>query len=527
MLQSKTENYIRTASKGDVIKWINDNPNLIYNSVDALFATMSTICNTSFPLKSLSEVIDALFTNRESVSEIEFNLLEEAVKSVVNTQDFVIELENDSNFFLFLLLMTSCDITNISQDNLQKVEHLTRSLYQAIMDVYIPLENPESIINVMIQYYPLPDIVTNAHNTTWCTGIYNENDLSDQVALSDVILSFKYISDIYANRESKLDFFFKYHRLVTGAYAYKKHFQAIVDRYQKYFDDNTSYMISELLDLITVNLVDQEEPITKIVNNFVIDWSGKFGNITSSSIMECFIRDVCTLSNFSVDYASTNMTKVSSFASSIISKMWGLPEYTHTNSPIQIKDCEETKPIAYLKSLVATEAVHKDSPVMDAASKKIYNAYRTYKDAEEKVDSQITKACRGIKNVLTGDVRTEIIEGKKFSAIGLLKQVLGTVGLFSIGPVKALIALVIIYALKKKTSVSERRKIIMELEGELTMINEKIEDARGDGNREAKYAMMRTKTELENALKRIKYGLEADQRSIDTAKSTINNIRGK
>jgi hypothetical protein len=65
----------------------------------------------------------------------------------------------------------------------------------------------------------------------------------------------------------------------------------------------------------------------------------------------------------------------------------------------------------------------------------------------------------------------------------------------------------------------------MELETEIKLIDEKIQDARGDNNREAKYAMMRTKSELENALKKIRYGLEADSRSLSNAKSVLNNIR--
>ena len=173
----------------------------------------------------------------------------------------------------------------------------------------------------------------------------------------------------------------------------------------------------------------------------------------------------------------------------------------------------------------ATEATHKDSIAMNAAGKKIYKAYRTYKESEEKVDSQITKALVGLKNVTTGDVRTEIIEGKKFSAIGLLKKLLGTVALFSFGKIKAVIFLVVRYALKKKTTQSERRKIILELETEIEMITEKIEDARGDGNREAKYSMMRTKKELENAKKRIEYGLEASQRDVTGAKAVLNEAR--
>lgn len=533
MLQSKIENFIKTSSNEELIKWINENPNLIYTSVEALFYRMSLINNhqtkekTSDDWNILSKLIDALYINRNSVSEVEFNLLEEASSKYASDLPCIHEeLEKNSNLFLFLLFLNQNDILN-KIPNMDIMYSWTKILYQTIMDVYIPLENPELIIDIITKYYTFSDIIENAHNAAWFISIYEKYELNSAISISDILLVFRYISDIYTNRKSKLDFFFKLHRLIHGSYKYKEFFQNIETRYRKYFGNDTSYMMSELLDLITINIVDQQEPITKLMNKFAIDWSYKYESIASSTIMQCFIRDMCTLACFDTNYSVSNMANRTAYASTLISKMWGVSEFTQAELPTKPKEYDGEQPTSYLKSLTAMEAVHKDSPVMNDASKKIYKAYKSYKDAEEKVDSQITKACRGIKNVVTGDVRTEIIEGKKFSAIGLLKQILGTVGLFAFGPVKALIAIVIKYALKKSTTVSERKKIIMELEGELTMINEKIEDAKGDGNREAKYAMMRTKIELENALKRIKYGLEADQRSIDTAKSTINSIRGK
>ena len=45
------------------------------------------------------------------------------------------------------------------------------------------------------------------------------------------------------------------------------------------------------------------------------------------------------------------------------------------------------------------------------------------------------------------------------------------------------------------------------------MLNEKIEDARAAGDNEAKYAMMRTKAEIEKTIKKIKYGIEAGTKS--------------
>ncbi len=159
---------------------------------------------------------------------------------------------------------------------------------------------------------------------------------------------------------------------------------------------------------------------------------------------------------------------------------------------------------------------------MHSAQHKIYKSFKKYKNAEDKIDSQVTKMTTAAKGLLIGDVRSEIVEGKKVTALGLVKSALASAAIFSIAPIRGLMLLLTRYALKKKTTVTERKKIILELEAELEMIEEKIDDARGDGNREAKYALMRTRTEIVNAIRKIKLGLEADERSISTAKSLIN-----
>ena len=52
----------------------------------------------------------------------------------------------------------------------------------------------------------------------------------------------------------------------------------------------------------------------------------------------------------------------------------------------------------------------------------------------------------------------------------------------------------------------------MELNAELEMVNEKIEDAKGDGNRQAKYDLMRTRQALQSAIQRLKYGIGAEEK---------------
>ena len=65
------------------------------------------------------------------------------------------------------------------------------------------------------------------------------------------------------------------------------------------------------------------------------------------------------------------------------------------------------------------------------------------------------------------------------------------------------------------------------MERELEIIEEKIEDAKGDGNKQAKYALMRTRNDLKTAIQRIKYNLPADDRANATAQAVVkaNNPR--
>jgi len=169
----------------------------------------------------------------------------------------------------------------------------------------------------------------------------------------------------------------------------------------------------------------------------------------------------------------------------------------------------------------STSGAKKNSTVIQQTQNKIYNAFKTYKNEEDKIDSQLSKAIVGLKNVTVGDSRKAIIEGKSFSPISLLKKALGTVAIFSYSKIGLIAVLITRYAYKKSTSDNERRKLIMELDTEIDIINEKIDDAKGDGNKKAKYSLMRTRNELVNAQRKIKFGIEADRNSLNKAKSML------
>lgn len=137
-----------------------------------------------------------------------------------------------------------------------------------------------------------------------------------------------------------------------------------------------------------------------------------------------------------------------------------------------------------------------------------YAAYRIYKKHEENYDNQATKLAQWMKKLVFGDKREQIIEGKTWTPISVLKKALGTVAIFSINPIIGIIGTAVLYATDKRLTYKERMQILTELENEQKMIQEKIEDAKSAGDNQAKYALMRTDNELTEAIKKIRIAAE-------------------
>ena len=157
----------------------------------------------------------------------------------------------------------------------------------------------------------------------------------------------------------------------------------------------------------------------------------------------------------------------------------------------------------------------------------IGHAFNIFNQRKDQIENQIDNGFNALKDVLFGakGVRTAVVEGKKFSITSLFKKLIGLMCLFSFGKVRAILFLIIRAIAQGKIKKAEQRRIIQDIEEELMLIDEKINDASSDGDRKAKYALMRSKAQLQNALQRIKYGMEAADDSKAIQKMRENNER--
>lgn len=197
-------------------------------------------------------------------------------------------------------------------------------------------------------------------------------------------------------------------------------------------------------------------------------------------------------------------------------------------------DSEDTIPNHGSAKLKGMEKGIKRSNNFSKVKNKVYMDYAKYKQQEQKIDSQVSKVVLNAGKIAAGvtddQVKRRVVGNDKFSVVSILKRLIVTYAVFSFNKIGAVCLLVVRVALGKFVTDKERLRIINELESEIEIVDEKIQDARGDENKEAKYALMRTKNNLQNAVKKIKYGGKWNQitrSGIKNAKSAINDARGE
>lgn len=514
MMTSKVEEFLILASIDEIIDWISNNPNLLYHHIDSIENRINKL-EVDPSGEEVARLINVLIL-KGSIELPDYRLIK-CISNKALSIGVISKIIIDTSPYVSMVgLFESID--NILNDKFDVTNLCLDQIYHDIIDIYIPTDDPDRLIQLFSDNFSLKDILVN-RDSEWFYDKYQNSCLVDECMMKDMLLLFKHVVDIFTNEESRYEHTKRLQIYYSKTYVYSNKFNEICDRYYKYFKDDTRYIVSQLIELVLSKSVDDD------TEKFLIEWSSKYSGRANTSIIRCLINDTIALVNMIPESDKVSLLNVENISGNILSK-WGNQQYNVVQDFDSLEELSnDDKPISYLMS-IATEAVHKDSAVINNAEKKIYKAYKNYKEAEEKVDSQITKALNGIKGVVTGDVRTEVIEGKKFSAIGLLKQLLRTVAIFSYSKIAGVIAIVVKYALKKKTTNSERRKIIMELETEIELIDEKIADAKSDGNRDAKYSMMRTKKDLEHALNRIQYGMEAETKATRSAKEILDKSRG-
>lgn len=199
-------------------------------------------------------------------------------------------------------------------------------------------------------------------------------------------------------------------------------------------------------------------------------------------------------------------------------------DYYNSEGNINFKPIEEFAEEATTKEPTQAKAkINKSSKTINKAANKIYKGYRSFSDNKSRIDSQVNKMLNSIKGKIENGEKEAIINGTEWSPMKILKFALTSAAIFSFTKIGGICALIYRLATHKKRTTREKLKIIAELNTEIEILEEKISDARGDNNRQAKYALMRTKSEVEKTRDKIKYGINVDTGALQRTTNFIKN----
>lgn len=159
------------------------------------------------------------------------------------------------------------------------------------------------------------------------------------------------------------------------------------------------------------------------------------------------------------------------------------------------------------KSSEKRKLVNKVREKVTKGSIGVTKAYNQYKLHEDDIDTKLTDAIKKCARVVFGSStasRDQLIEGKDYSVVNTLKLILGGYAVFSVSKVAFFLILIVRWCNGGKIKRHERKRIIEELEAELEVLDNKISDARYNNEKDAVYALIRTKHNVQSAIKRLK-----------------------
>ena len=153
-----------------------------------------------------------------------------------------------------------------------------------------------------------------------------------------------------------------------------------------------------------------------------------------------------------------------------------------------------------------TKATHSTKSVAISTGNVVKAVGQIPKSLENEISNFINKmiekdAARRREELLNKGARVRLF---KFIRKSLGVSITATI----FGPLAAAIGYVGSIGVDKHLDAKERRAILREIDQELTIIDEKIDDAKAAGDNKQKYQLMRLKDKLENERKRVKYLLD-------------------
>lgn len=144
-----------------------------------------------------------------------------------------------------------------------------------------------------------------------------------------------------------------------------------------------------------------------------------------------------------------------------------------------------------------------------AAIKKGEKTKTIISKAGERVDNLVNGTINKIKKLDSNKRREKLLQGgTRMQILRVIRTAITSGAAYAINPVLGGITLLTSIAMDKNLDRKERIRLLRDLEQELKIVEEKIDDAKSEGDKKNKYNLMRIHDKLENDIAKVKYRLK-------------------
>lgn len=264
-------------------------------------------------------------------------------------------------------------------------------------------------------------------------------------------------------------------------------------------DLDTSYMDAPAKNAKTINTV------ADTIENALNEW------ITNVPIPGCYIsrKSFAQNGDQQIDFYVTfkdMRTMAQAIKDEDIYRTRGIKQIL--NTPIEY--IEESSQAGKTARKVSREVQKKQSKAINKQGGAMREIKAAVKNAVDPMEKYIGQMLQKVKKADADERREILIKGGVLPKVRRwLKRSIGLIAGAAVGtvlPVAATITgitLIGFIATDKMLDAKEKRKLLRELDDEITIVNEKIDDSRSDENKQNKYELMRIRNELQRTRERI------------------------
>lgn len=463
---------------------------------------------------------------------------------------------------------TRCD--TLDKKLYDSLKYAKKGFLRIMVDISVPCAEPDRVVNLAQKVWDQLDIEKRdgfmGMLRNWDSNMQIASNLADKYICegpryttsdpdlrADVMALLTQLSNCARSTFIQETFFYEYIEMLRAYFPLNEQRDAIRERYSKYFgeEDTNSYMASlysacmaaygdmevtpNAMTHDAMHLVNME--VERIIYHIYamhpgLDW--RIIQLFFKNVLECHGMYFKHYTESSVPYANVivdameaakrkieetpDMNVVEALESTLtdlyaMEDEYGYPDfqddYKGEKTDHSGKDADEDRGA----NRVDTRDMHRS-----ADSK---TAWERFQQNKAEVDKKINNATMMIRKALAEGKQAILINGQPKSIIWTIAKLYAGFGLFRSSKLAFALMMVVNHYLKKG-SRSQRIKLLQDVENELVMVEEKIQDATADGNREAKYELMRSKQSLLEAKKRLKYGIGAKV----SGKTNLSSNRG-